>query len=80
MGPETPLLQAELFQLPKPLFIGDILQSLEDLAGPLLGSSQYVHVSLILCYFTVKEKLSKIFNRTNGMLRLILNRCLCLTS
>lgn len=45
---EPPLLQAELFQLAQPFFVGEMLQSLHDPCGPSLHSLQCVHVSFQL--------------------------------
>ena len=42
------LLQAEQFQLSQPFFIGEVLQHLHHLCGPLLDSLQSVHVSVVL--------------------------------
>jgi len=42
------LLQAEQSQLPQPFIMGEMLQSLNHLCGPLLDSLQHVHVCLVL--------------------------------
>ncbi|PKU38985.1 hypothetical protein llap_10711 [Limosa lapponica baueri] len=48
ISPEPSLFQAEQSQLSQPFLVGEILQTLQHLCGPLLGSLQYVHVSLAM--------------------------------
>lgn len=47
MPPKLLSPQTEQSQLSHPVFIWKMLQSLSHLCGPLLGSLQYVHVSLV---------------------------------